>query len=115
LLRRPRACTDALRVSPRHLEADCGEIRQQLAVLSRGALRCGLLADHVEHCEGCRRFAAEVRRQHAGLGVLLAVVASPALKHSTLTAAAAAAGGGTAATPGDVDEARPWDGRHPPR
>jgi hypothetical protein len=74
-------------VSLRHLEADCGEIREQLAVLSRGAPCRGRLADHVERCEGCRAFAAEVRRQHAELEVLLAVVASPALKHTTLAAA----------------------------
>lgn len=77
-----------IRRQPR--EADCGEIREQLAVLAGGALRRGLPRHHVEHCEGCRAFATEVGRQKAGLSVLLAVVPSPGLKHSILAAAAAA-------------------------
>ena len=80
--------------------ADCGLIREQLAVLRGGALSRGQLRQHVEQCEGCHAFAADVRRQRAALAVLLPVMPSLALKHSTLTAAAAAsgtgAGGGTA-------------------
>jgi len=47
---------------------------------------------HIEGCEGCRAFAAEVRRQRAGLRVLVSVVPSRALKHRILTGASAAAG-----------------------
>ena len=93
-------------------EADCDEIRAQLAVLRGSSLRRGQLRRHVEHCEGCRAFAAEVRRQRAAMAVLLAVVPSVALKHGTLTAAYAAAdsgaagggaaGGGAAAAGGGV-------------
>ncbi|MCA1698398.1 MAG: sigma-70 family RNA polymerase sigma factor, partial [Actinobacteria bacterium] len=74
--------------------ADCGLIREQLAVLRGGALSRGQLRQHVEQCEGCHAFAADVRRQRAALAVLLPVVPSLALKHSTLTAAAAASGTG---------------------
>ncbi|MCA1699218.1 MAG: sigma-70 family RNA polymerase sigma factor, partial [Actinobacteria bacterium] len=84
-------------------DADCGPIREQLAVVRGGALRRGQLRQHIEQCEGCRAFADEVRRQRAALGVLLPVVPSLALKDSTLTAAAAAgsgAGGGSAVVAG---------------
>jgi hypothetical protein len=91
-------------MGPRHLESGCAEIREQLAVLSCGALHHGPLRVHVEECEGCHAFAAEVRRQHDAMGVLLAVVPSRALKHSTLGAAAATSG--TAAMPGVADEAQ---------
>jgi RNA polymerase sigma factor (sigma-70 family) len=75
-------------------DADCGPVREQLAVLRGSALRRGQLRQHVEQCEGCRAFATEVRRQRAAFGVLLPVVPSLALKDSTLAAAAAAAAGG---------------------
>ncbi len=82
-------------------EADCGEIREQLATLRGGALRRADLRHHVEHCEGCRSFESEVRRQRAGMAVLLPVAPTLALKHSSLAAAfAAAAGTGAAATGG---------------
>jgi RNA polymerase sigma factor (sigma-70 family) len=90
-------------MSRRHArEADCGEIREQLAVLRGGALRRSELRHHVADCAGCRAFAAEVKSQRAALAVLLPVVPSLALKHSTLTAAfaagsSAAAAGGAAA------------------
>lgn len=99
-------------MGPRHLE--CAEIREQLAVLSCGAPHHGPLREHVEQCEGCRAFAAEVRRQHDAMGVLLAVVPSRALKHSTLDAAAATSG--TAAIPDGADEAQdPRARRRPAR
>ncbi|MCA1699048.1 MAG: RNA polymerase sigma factor, partial [Actinobacteria bacterium] len=75
----------------------CGPIREQLAVLRGSALRRGELRHHVEQCAGCRAFASEVRHQRTALGVLLPVVPSLALKHSTLTAATAAAGAGAGA------------------
>jgi hypothetical protein len=112
MLRGPFAWTDAHRVALPPLQADCGEIREQLAVLRCAVPPRGLLRDHVERCDGCRAFAAEVRRQHAAMGVLLAVVPSQTLKHSTLAAAAAASG--TAAMPGGADEGE-GPRRHPPR
>jgi len=63
-------------------DAECGPVREQLAVLRGGALLRGQLRQHVEQCEGCRAFATEVRRQRAALGVLLPVVPSLALKVS---------------------------------
>ena len=81
-------------------EADCGPIREQLAVLRGGARRRGDLRNHVAQCEGCRAFEAEVRRQRAGLAVLLPVAPTFALKQSTLAAAFAGGGGGAAAAGG---------------
>ncbi|MCA1679448.1 MAG: sigma-70 family RNA polymerase sigma factor, partial [Actinobacteria bacterium] len=75
-------------------DADCGPIREQLAVLRGGALGRSQLRQHVEQCEGCRAFVGDVRRQRSALSVLLPVVPSLALKDSTLTAAAAALGSG---------------------
>jgi len=76
-------------------EAECGPVREQIAVLRGRAPRRGQLRQHIEQCEGCREFAGQVRRQRAGLAVLLPVAPSSALKDSTLTAAAAAAGSGS--------------------
>jgi RNA polymerase sigma factor (sigma-70 family) len=77
-------------------DAGCGPIREQLSVVRGGALRRGELRHHVEQCAGCRAFASEVRSQRAAMAVLLPVIPSLALKHSTLTAVAAAAGTGAA-------------------
>jgi RNA polymerase sigma factor (sigma-70 family) len=55
-------------MSRRHArEADCGEIREQLAVLRGNALRRSELRHHLAECDDCRAFAAEVRRQRAAL------------------------------------------------
>jgi RNA polymerase sigma factor (sigma-70 family) len=81
-------------------EADCGPIREQLAVLRGGARRRGDLRNHVAQCDGCRAFEAEVRRQRAGMAVLLPVAPTFALKQSTLAAAFAGGGGGAAAAGG---------------
>jgi hypothetical protein len=98
----------------RHLDSDCVEIREQLAVLRCEVPPRGPLREHLEQCDGCRAFAAEVRRQHAAMGVLLAVVPSHTRKHSTLTAADVASG--TAAMPGGADEAQDSRARRrPPR
>ena len=56
-------------------DADCASIREQLSVLRGGARRRSDLRQHVAQCEGCRAFEAEVRRQRAGMAVLLPVVA----------------------------------------
>ncbi|MDQ3676009.1 MAG: RNA polymerase sigma factor, partial [Actinomycetota bacterium] len=81
-------------------EADCGSIREELAVRRGGARRRGDLRHHVAQCEGCRAFEAEVRRQRAGMAVLLPVAPTLALKESTLTAAFAGGGGSGAAAAG---------------
>jgi len=94
------AAREALMIRWQSREADCGEIREQLTVSGGRALRRGLPRHHVEHCEGCRAFATEVRRQKAELGVLLSVVPPPALKHSIFTAVSADAGRDAAAASG---------------
>jgi RNA polymerase sigma factor (sigma-70 family) len=81
-------------------DADCGAIREQLAVLRGGARRRGDLRHHIAQCAGCRAFDAEVVRQRAGMAVLLPVVPALALKESSLFAAFAAGGGGAAAAGG---------------
>jgi RNA polymerase sigma factor (sigma-70 family) len=81
-------------------DADCGAIREQLAVLRGGARRRGEVRHHVAQCEGCRAFDAEVLRQRAGMAVLLPVVPALALKESSLIAAFAAGGSGAAAAGG---------------
>lgn len=87
-------------------EAECREIRTQLAVLTGRALRRAQLRHHVERCEDCRAFAIEVRRQKAGLAILLSVVPSLTLKHSVLIGLSAAAGkevAAASATPATAD------------
>jgi RNA polymerase sigma factor (sigma-70 family) len=81
-------------------DADCGAIREQLAVARGGARRRGELRHHIAQCAGCRAFDAEVVRQRAGMAVLLPVVPALALKESSLLAAFAAGGGGAAAAGG---------------
>ena len=76
-------------------EADCTEIREQLATLRGGALRRTQLRRHVETCPGCAAFRAEVQRQRAAMAVMLPVVPGVALKSSIL---GAVFGGGGAAS-----------------
>ena len=68
-------------------ETDCAQIREQLSVLSGGALRRSNLRRHLECCPGCRAFEAEVRRQRTGMALLLPVAPTMALKDGALTAA----------------------------
>jgi RNA polymerase sigma factor (sigma-70 family) len=91
---------EALMIRRLAREADCGPIREQLSVLRGGSRRRRELRHHVAQCEGCRAFEAEVRRQRAGLAVLLPVAPTLALKESSLAAAFAASGGGAAAAGG---------------
>jgi RNA polymerase sigma factor (sigma-70 family) len=91
---------EALMIRRLAREADCGPIREQLAVLRGGSRRRRELRHHVAQCDGCRAFEAEVRRQRAGLAVLLPVAPTLALKESSLAAAFAASGGGAAAAGG---------------
>jgi RNA polymerase sigma factor (sigma-70 family) len=81
-------------------DADCGTVREQLSVLRGGARRRSDLRHHVAQCEGCRVFEAEVRRQRAGMAVLLPVIPTLTLKKSCLAAAFAGGGGGAAALGG---------------
>jgi RNA polymerase sigma factor (sigma-70 family) len=81
-------------------DADCGTVREQLSVLRGGARRRSDLRHHVAQCEGCRVFEAEVRRQRAGMAVLLPVIPTLTLKNSCLAAAFAGGGSGAAALGG---------------
>lgn len=92
---------EALMIRRQARDSDCTEIREQLSVLRGGALRRRELRRHVEGCEGCRMFEAEVRRQRAGMAVLLPVAPTIALKHGTM-ASAFAAGGTSAAGAGTI-------------
>jgi RNA polymerase sigma factor (sigma-70 family) len=88
-------------------EVSCREIREDLSVLRGGALRRSHLRRHLRQCDGCRAFRDEVRRQRAGMAVLLPVLPAAGLKSSVLSAVggggaagAAAAGGATAGAVG---------------
>jgi hypothetical protein len=84
---------EALMSARQPREADCGEPREQLAVLRGSAPRCRQIRHHVKHCECCRVFAREVQRQRAALAVLLPVVPSLTLKRRTLSALTATGSG----------------------
>jgi RNA polymerase sigma factor (sigma-70 family) len=71
-------------------ELSCDDVRLQLSSLKGSALRRGALGRHLAHCDGCRAFRADVRRQRQQLAVLLAVVPTAALKFGASTAVAAA-------------------------
>jgi RNA polymerase sigma factor (sigma-70 family) len=72
-------------------DADCTEIRAQLAVVKGGALRRGLLRHHLHDCEGCSAYLEEVRRQRAQLALILPVGPTLALKQGVI----GGIGGGT--------------------
>ena len=74
----------------------CRSIREELSVATGAALRKRHLRSHVGQCEGCRDFAAEVRRQRAALAAVLPVVPSVALHEAVV----AGVSGGAAATIG---------------
>jgi RNA polymerase sigma factor (sigma-70 family) len=78
-------------------DANCADIRAELANASGGALRRGPLRKHLEVCDGCSAFSAEVKRQRAAIAMLLPVLPTFALKGKVLGAAAAT---GTAAAAG---------------
>jgi RNA polymerase sigma factor (sigma-70 family) len=91
---------ESLMIRRQARDTSCAEIREQLSVLRGGALRRRELRRHVESCEGCRMFEAEVRRQRAGLAVLLPVAPTLALKNSTLASAFATTSGAAAGVAG---------------
>jgi RNA polymerase sigma factor (sigma-70 family) len=84
-------------------ETPCAEVREQLATLSGHALRRGTIRRHVEQCSACAAYEAEVRRQRAGLAIVLPVAPAAGLKAAVLgsalggSGAAAAAGAGAGA------------------
>ncbi len=82
-------------------ETPCGEVREQLAVLSGGALRRSHLKRHVDQCAGCSDWHATVRAQRRALAAVLPVLPSALLKDHALGAVfSGAAGGGAAAAAG---------------
>ena len=88
---------ESLMIRRQARDTDCTQIREQLSVLRGGALRRRELRRHVESCEGCRMFEAEVRHQRAGMALLLPVAPTLGLKHGTLASAFAAGGTSAAA------------------
>jgi RNA polymerase sigma factor (sigma-70 family) len=78
-------------------ETPCSEIREQLATLRGAALKRATLRRHIERCDGCREFQAEVRRQRAALAATLPIVPSAALKATVLGSILGGGGGGLAA------------------
>jgi RNA polymerase sigma factor (sigma-70 family) len=82
-------------------QAECGDIRQELAVATGGGLRKSRLRYHLEACPGCCAYLEEVRRQRRLLGVALPVVPTLALHESVMASVGiggtGAAGGGLAA------------------
>jgi RNA polymerase sigma factor (sigma-70 family) len=88
-------------------EADCVEIREELAAAHGAGRLKGPLRRHLRSCEGCRAYQRGLRRQSRALGALFPVVPSLALKARALqetleNAAAPVAGyrGGTAVSGG---------------
>jgi RNA polymerase sigma factor (sigma-70 family) len=87
-------------------ETPCAQVREQLATLSGNALRRGTIRRHVEQCSGCAAYEAEVRRQRAGLAIVLPVAPAAGLKAAVLGSAlggpgaAAAAGAATSVAGG---------------
>jgi RNA polymerase sigma factor (sigma-70 family) len=83
-------------------ETPCEEIREQLAVLTRGALRRRPIRRHLESCPGCRAFRDEMRAQRRMMAAILPVVPTVGLKQGVLAAVGlgGASAGGAAATGG---------------
>ncbi len=96
-------------------DADCHEIREELASARGSALLRGRLRRHVRSCPECRRFADGMARQRRQLGALLPIVPSLALKYRAVeqainagasepatVAGGAAVGASAAATAADL-------------
>jgi RNA polymerase sigma factor (sigma-70 family) len=75
-------------------QADCAEIREELASASGGGLRRSRLRYHLEGCPGCVAYLDELRRQRKLLGMALPVVPTLALQQSVM----ASVGVGAAST-----------------
>jgi len=77
-------------------DADCSAVREELSVLTGGALRRAHLRRHLDVCAGCRDFREEVRRQRAAAAIFLPVLPTAGLKAGVF----GALGGGGAAAAG---------------
>jgi RNA polymerase sigma factor (sigma-70 family) len=82
-------------IETRHArDIPCGEIREQLATATGGALRRAPLRRHLRTCTGCAEFRDQVMRQRKALAMILPVVPSLGLKKSALAAIGLGGGGG---------------------
>jgi RNA polymerase sigma factor (sigma-70 family) len=61
-------------------DTPCAQVREQLATLTGSALRRGSIRRHVEQCQGCAEYQAEVHSQRAALAIALPVVPAAGLK-----------------------------------
>jgi RNA polymerase sigma factor (sigma-70 family) len=75
-------------------EADCAEIREQLANLRGGALRRTQLRRHLRECAGCREFRTQIDQQRRQLRLLIPVAPTIAIKQTLLSASGGGAGAG---------------------
>ncbi len=72
-------------IAERHArEADCAEIREELAAAHGAGRLKGPLRRHLRSCEGCRTYQRGLRHQSRALGALFPVVPSLALKTRAL-------------------------------
>jgi len=81
-------------------DADCREIREELASARGAALLRGRLRRHVRSCPDCRLYADGVARQRRQLGALLPVVPSLGLKYRALEETLSFGGGESATVAG---------------
>jgi RNA polymerase sigma factor (sigma-70 family) len=65
-------------------EADCREIREELASARGAALLRGRLRRHLRSCDGCRKYADGVSSQRRQFGFLLPLTPSLVLKYRAL-------------------------------
>jgi RNA polymerase sigma factor (sigma-70 family) len=77
--------------------APCTDVREELATARGSARRRRTLRSHVQECEGCRTFEADVLRQRHNLELLLPVAPTAGLAQAILGREGAVAGGGGAA------------------
>jgi RNA polymerase sigma factor (sigma-70 family) len=91
-------------------DTPCEEIREQLAILTRGALRRRPIRRHLDGCPGCRAFRDEMSAQRTMMAAILPVAPTIGLKQGVLaaigfgggSAGGAAAAGAGAATAGSL-------------
>jgi len=73
-------------------DTPCAQVREQLATLTGSALRRGSIRRHVEQCQGCAEYQAEVHSQRAALAIALPVVPAAGLKAAVLGSALGGSG-----------------------
>jgi RNA polymerase sigma factor (sigma-70 family) len=81
-------------------DAECADIRLELAAATGGGLRRGRLRYHLETCPGCVAYLEEMRRQRKLLGLALPVVPTLALRDSVMSGVGIGAGAGGAGVVG---------------